>query len=144
MNLTPGEPTIDLPAEHVAQVIIVQERNAVGKIKRSTALMRISEVELRKIADTPKYREFLRAMPTYWCPRGDGKIEVWPRPDQAYDVEVMGAGGRPLAGSARKPVEVPTVTEFVTAINRSYDEQQRSAEIPTQRVERFSTSRKDD
>lgn len=140
MNLTPDEPTIDLPAEHVAQVIIVQERNAVGKIKRSTALMRISEVELRRLADPGQ----VYAMPTYWCPGGDGKIEVWPRPDQAYDVEVMGAGGRPLAGSARKPVEVPTVTEFVTAINRSYDEQQRSAEIPTQRIERFSTSREDD
>lgn len=140
MNLTPGKPILDLPAEHVAQVIIVQQRNAVGKIKRSTALMRINEVELRKIAETAQ----VWCMPTYWCPRGDGRVEVWPRPDQDYDTEIMGVGGRPLAGSARRPVEVPTVTEFVTAINRSYDEQQRAGVVPMQRVERFSTVRDDD
>jgi hypothetical protein len=140
VNLTPREPILDLPAEHVAQIIIVHERSPTGKIKRSTALMRTSEIELRRMAD----RLRLEAMPTYWCPRGDGRIEVWPAPIEAYDAEIMGIGGRPLGGSARRPVEVPTVQAFATAINQSYDAQQRSGQVATQRIERFTLARDDE
>jgi hypothetical protein len=133
-------PVLDLPPDKVAQVIIVHERDAKGKIKRSTALMRTSEIELRRMAETAQ----VQAMPSYWCPRGDGKLEVWPTPEQPYDADIMGVGGRPLGGSARRPVEVPTVTEFAAAINQSYEAQQRTVSAPTQIVERFSTAREDE
>lgn len=143
MNLIPGAAILDLPAAQVAQIVIVQERSTAGRIKRSTALMRTSEIEMRKMADHFSGPREIRAMPTYWCPRGDGRIEVWPAPAEAYDAEIMGIGGRPLGGSARLPVEVPTVTEFVAAINQSYDAQQRSSVVPMQRIERFGPEREE-
>ena len=144
MNLIPGAAILDLPADQVAQVIIVQQRSTAGRIKRSTALMRTSEIEMRKMADPFSGPREIRAMPTYWCPRGDGRIEGWPAPAEAYDAEIMGIGGRPLGGSARRPVEVPRVTEFAAAINQSYDAQQRSTVVPMQRIERFTLARDDE
>lgn len=133
MNLKPQEPVIDLPGASVATIVVVHQRSPKGRIKRSTALMRMSEAELGRLPDNPH----LFAMPTYWCPTRDGKIAVWPRPDAAYDIEVMGVGGKPLGDSRRPTIVIPTVTEFAAAVQRSYDDQQRNS-VVAQKIERFT------
>jgi hypothetical protein len=127
MILEPNQPILDILASAVAQIVVVHDRVA-GKIKRSTAMM--------KLQKKPKGTVVEQGMPTYWYPTEDGRIELYPAPNFNYEIELMGASGKPLGGS-RQPVAVPPVEAITAAVNQVWDQQQRDNAQPV-RIERFS------
>jgi hypothetical protein len=155
MILTPGEAILDLPAAHVATIVIVHARQekargrgqfgpvvmvkpgeATGVIKRSTALRRVQESEL--LAETNKKPE-IRGMPFIWCVRADGRVQIWPAPLDPYDCEAMGRNGRPIGGQRVAPVAVVPIEAYVASYGRAAQESARlaqSSESP--RVEQFT------
>jgi hypothetical protein len=130
--LSAGDWRLELPADTVAQIIVVHERNSKGKVKRSTALMRLSEKDLLKAKANFCGPKDIRAMPTYWCPATKGDIAVWPNADQDYDIEAMGRHGKPLAGS-RSPAAVAPVQSMIAAIAKAQEDELRNA-MPTMGV----------
>jgi hypothetical protein len=155
--LKPGESVLNLPAAVVGQLVIVHERQLKGKgpgkfgpvvmvkpgttegvIKRSTMLMRVRESDMLLMTKSERHGTLV-AMPLYWCVRDDGRVGIWPAPDQAYDCEVMGRNGMPIGGQRVAPVAVVPIDSYVAAYTKAAEETARLAQSPEpERVSRFT------
>jgi hypothetical protein len=124
--------TIDLPADRVATIVVVHARSPSGKIKRSTAMMRVSEGTAAK---PPMNDDSMFGLPVYWW-SSHGTVQVWPAANREYDIEVMGRDGKPIGGN-RAPVSVPVVETMIAALNQAHEQQKKEQTTP-QRVERFT------
>lgn len=118
MIFPPDNPVLDLPAKGVAHLTVVHVRNPKGHIRRGTAMMRTSPTELRAWADkNPK----LRGIPSYWCERDDGKVEVWPAPADQIDIEATNAYGQCIDRQTQRPAMlVAPVSGMVEELNKAH------------------------
>lgn len=96
--------------------------------RKTSALMRTSAMTS---LGEPSY-----GMPVMWCPRGE-RIEVWPIPDQDYELLIRGRDGMMIDSAQSKPVAMLPVADYVRAANAAHDQQQRRMTDPV-RVERFT------
>lgn len=132
MILHAKQSTIELPADRVATIVVVHARSASGKIKRSTAMMRMTEKDSVR---APMNDDNVFGLPVYWWPAG-GRVQVWPAANREYDIEVMGRDGKPIGGT-RASVPVPVVETMIAALNQAHEQQKKEQAVP-QRVERFT------
>ena len=136
MQTQRNNPVLDLPADTVSQIVIIHTRAANGKARRSTSLMNVSATTL---AAMDAVRIGGQGMPTYWARWPDGKVHLHPRPDNEYELEIMGRGGRSLAGLRNAQVPVNPVEGYATAIQQAQINQQVAIDRQMeQRVERFT------
>jgi hypothetical protein len=135
MQTQRNNPVLDLPADTVSQIVIVHTRSDKGKARRTTSLMNVSATTLAAM-ETVRGGQ---GMPTYWARWPDGKVHVHPAPDNEYELEIMGRGGRSLAGVRNTQVPVNQIEGYVGAMQQAQRNHQVAIDRQMeQRVERFT------
>jgi hypothetical protein len=128
MIVSPDQTVLDVPANVVAHIMIVEKRNAAGKVKRSSTLLNVPEKSLLASPQT-------FGMPNYWCRRSDNKIGIWPVPDKEYELEFMGGAGQILNSNRSAPVNnnQPYIEAFAQAQRNNELARARQLEIKPER-----------
>lgn len=115
MILRPEDgPVIQVPAHAVASIAVVLPD--AGPIQQRSMLRRTTPIELDMLKRSAS-DNFLFGMPICWAPIEVGRVEVWPKADQEYLLEIRDVKGGIMGGRPRKlagkPAAVTPVEHWV-------------------------------
>lgn len=129
MILEAGTPSIPADGNGLAVISVVLA--PVGSIKCRTTLWRLPPADFDALKGNTSGK---REMPVCWTER-DGRAELWPIPDQDYEIDLRDRAGRDM-DNKKKPVAMAPVEAWASAMQKAYTEQSRNKQPMT--AQRFT------